>query len=528
MNSRAPSPSRQPCRSQVDCDVLIVGAGPAGSSAATFLAREGRSCLLLERARFPRDKVCGDGLAPQALYWLEQLGCADEVLRHAHCCLTGCELYIDGRFLLFGRYPPGTRYPTFWTLVPRKELDYVLVQHAVKQGASLIESCAVRKICVGDGRVEVHAERDGATERFTAKLLIGADGAGSVVSRFLGNAPQRAIRAVSMRTYYQGLRYRGRAALYFSEPFFPGYGWCFADDRGLANVGVGYAWDPVFRHRLDLRQVFEGFINTELRDTLRGAVAAGPPVGGWASFGRPARRVEDRVILIGDAGQCGDPLNGGGIHKAFESAALAARVAAPALAAGDCSCDALKGYERLIEAGGGVDAQMGELVLALAKNPHFRLLYLQFLEQIGVLLKEDPRFTEFCSGIFSGMLPRSQCFSPWTLLGVLPRRPERWLNLVCGNRFLNGVSLAAGLARGLAGATRGLLTHPADHAAWVLELGVKAAGLGDRLARTPASLLFPTALEAEHGPRGKTRSLTSTMEGGRYGYQPVRPVQQGY
>jgi flavin-dependent dehydrogenase len=130
--------------------------------------------------------------------------------------------------------------------------------------------------------------------------------------------------------------------------------------------------------------------------------------------------VDCEVLLIGDAGQCGDPLNGGGIHKAIESAALAARVAAPALAAGDCSRDALEGYERLIEAGGGVDAQMGGLVLALAKNPR------------------------------------------------------------------------------------------------------------DRLARTPASLLFPSAPGAEPGPWGNPRSLTSNKEGGRYGYQPVRPVQQGH
>jgi 2-polyprenyl-6-methoxyphenol hydroxylase-like FAD-dependent oxidoreductase len=86
-------------------DVIIVGAGPGGSSAAAFLARRGVSTLVLDRAMFPRDKVCGDGLTPQAIYWLDQLGCVEEVLAETKGCLKDCDLFINGERLLTGGFP---------------------------------------------------------------------------------------------------------------------------------------------------------------------------------------------------------------------------------------------------------------------------------------------------------------------------------------------------------------------------------------------------------------------------------------
>src|SRR5215470_6172538 len=83
-------------------DVIVAGAGPAGTSAATFLARRGASTLLLDRADFPRDKVCGDGLTPQAIYWLDRLGCVEEVLAQTKGCIKECDLYINGEQLLTG------------------------------------------------------------------------------------------------------------------------------------------------------------------------------------------------------------------------------------------------------------------------------------------------------------------------------------------------------------------------------------------------------------------------------------------
>src|ERR1700750_552191 len=111
-------------------DVIVVGAGAGGSAAASLLAREGADVLLLDQSAPPRDVVRSDGLMPQGLYWLEQLGCAREVLAEARACIKGCDLYLDGRHLLTGRFPEDTPYPDFALLVVRSRFNEIMRAHA--------------------------------------------------------------------------------------------------------------------------------------------------------------------------------------------------------------------------------------------------------------------------------------------------------------------------------------------------------------------------------------------------------------
>lgn len=94
-------------------DVIVVGAGPGGSSAANFLAREGVKVLLLDKSAFPRDKVCGDGMTPQAVYWLDRLGCAADVLAHTKGCIKSADIIVNKEHVLTGGYPADTIYPDF-------------------------------------------------------------------------------------------------------------------------------------------------------------------------------------------------------------------------------------------------------------------------------------------------------------------------------------------------------------------------------------------------------------------------------
>src|SRR5215470_11426770 len=116
-------------------DVIVVGAGPGGSSVASFLAREGISTLLIDKSASPRDTVRSDGLMPQAVYWLDRLGCADEVLAEAQGCINACDLFVDGDHLLTGRFPDDTIYPDFAILVVRRRFDEVMRRHAIARGA---------------------------------------------------------------------------------------------------------------------------------------------------------------------------------------------------------------------------------------------------------------------------------------------------------------------------------------------------------------------------------------------------------
>lgn len=460
-------------------DVIIVGAGPAGSATATFLARAGISCLLLERHHFPRDKVCGDGLTPQALYWLDQLGCVDQVLEQTDCCIKECDLYINGRYIFSGRFPENTPYPPFCTLLDRRRLDHLLVQNAVASGAVLQEGVHVRDVFRDAEGVGVEATVGGALRRFRAKLLVGADGAGSAVARFIGNSPQGLTKAVSVRAYYEGaLLDRSLVRVYFNEEFFPGYAWIFLDDHGHANVGLGYVCDGNFPLRINVKDAFQAFLKKDLGEVLAKGTMAGCVTGGWAGYSRPRSRCAERILLVGDAANSGDPLNGGGIHKAFESGALAASFLRQVLEANDCSAAAMGRYEQLLDDYWGLDWQSAELLLTIAKNPHFRHLYLQLLEHIGELTRHDARFADFASGIFTGMVPQRWYLSPLAVLSAVPRDPQAWLALVTGDDGRRAARSSLAAIHALIASLRDLLAHPAQNVAWVREVAGRSLDLG--------------------------------------------------
>ena len=284
-------------------DVIVVGAGPGGSSAATFCAHNGASTLLLDKAKFPREKVCGDGLTPQAIYWLDQLGCVEEVLDQTNSCIKKCDLYINGEHVLTGGFPKNTIYPDFTVLLDRYRFDDILMRNALNAGAQF-KSCATVKA------IRYHADYavvsammpNKKIAEFKGRIIIGADGVSSVISRAIGNVLNAGARAISLRTYFRGVAKRGsQVKVYFDERFFPGYGWLFVDDAGYANVGMGYACDNNFPMPGKLRQMFLQFIATDLQPLLGNAEQCGDISGGSASFYRPTAIVADRVMLVGDA-----------------------------------------------------------------------------------------------------------------------------------------------------------------------------------------------------------------------------------
>jgi geranylgeranyl reductase family protein len=463
-------------------DVVIVGAGPGGASTATFLARRGVSTLLLDRATFPRDKVCGDGLTPQAIHWVDRLGCADEVLAATNSCVKRCDLYINGEYLLTGGFPDGTMYPDFAVLLDRRRFDDILVRNAIARGARFESERLVRGIEHERDCVRVLAEADGRAVEYRGRIVIGADGVSSVVSRAIGNTLKSGATAVSLRTYYRNVRHRGSPIkVYFDRRFFPGYGWIFVDDGGFANVGVGYAFDTTFPMLDGLRVVFQEFVDTQLADILRDADQCGAVSGGAASFYRPKAMVADRVMLVGDAANRADPLNGGGIHKAMESGFVAAEAAMHALSVGEFSRETLRRYETMWSAEFETDWRTAELLLSIAKNPDLKDFCLFLLTQIGRLTTQDAQFRDFCSGVFSGVVSQSACLSPVALYHALPRNPDAWLALLdSGDGPVRGSTrLAVRALASVASAGLGLGLSPVRTVGWGMEVATKAVQLAE-------------------------------------------------
>ena len=289
-------------------DVVVVGGGPAGAAAALAARRTDPTArvLVLDRADFPRDKVCGDGIAPETLDVLAGLGLDPVELTDGYAPVARLRL----------RSPGGTTVERTMhrpaSVVPREVFDDRLLTAALAAGAELRRH-VVRRVTVHDTSVEV----DGALR---AGVLVGADGAESVVRRALGlpgNRPGQV--AVALRGYVplpDGMH--GVQAILTTEQRWPAYAWSFPLGDGRANVGYG--------------ELVSGGVNrAELvagLDRLLPGVAPGQlkahrlPL----STGRP-RQPDGRVLLAGDAASLINPLTGEGIYYAVLSGAVAGAAA---------------------------------------------------------------------------------------------------------------------------------------------------------------------------------------------------------
>ena len=298
-----------------DWDLVVVGAGPAGATTALSALRAdpGLKVLLLDRESFPRDKSCGDGIAPHAVDVLGALGAADVV--EGWTPLQRLEL-SRGRRRVSGRMARPV-----W-VIPRETFDARLVDHAVAAGATL------RRHRVRDLR------RDGDApvldDALRARIVVGADGAHSVVRSWLGADPGR--RALAIRGYTAtppALRHR--QVIRFGERRQPSYAWSFDRGDGWANVGygelVGDGEPPTRQLLLD-----------QLDELLPGTVATGTQ---WRGHHLPlsglrwgADQPDGAVLLVGDAAGLVNPMTGEGIYYAVATGSLAGRAAARALADG--------------------------------------------------------------------------------------------------------------------------------------------------------------------------------------------------
>jgi geranylgeranyl reductase family protein len=287
-------------------DVLVVGAGPAGSAAATHLARGGARVLIADRARFPRDKPCGGGLTGRAL-------------RHVPCDVTPVVEHVVDRFVLRlgyrGRFLRRSERPLI-LMTQRRRLDLHLVEHAVNAGAELRDGMPVRDVAL-DSVGGVTARVNGT--RVRASYVVGADGANGVVARSfgLGSGIVTGV-ALEANVAWGNLEPRPYAETAWIElGVVPGgYGWVFPKGDH-ANLGVG-GWrreGPRLRSHLERLAATHGVSPAGLRD-VKGHRLPMRRLGTAAARGP--------VLLVGDAAGLVDPLSGDGMYEAFVSARLAA------------------------------------------------------------------------------------------------------------------------------------------------------------------------------------------------------------
>jgi geranylgeranyl reductase family protein len=413
-------------------DAIVVGAGPGGATAAHYMGRAGLKVLLVDRAGFPRDKVCGDAISRKATAMLADLGIPS--LEGLEDCMPSYGVRLSGdrgdplTLSFEDEYERGTP-PSY--VCTRRSFDRLLVDRAVAAGVTFWPHARVDELLRQGDQVSgvrltrLQANGSGTSEdRFprseavTARVVVGADGAYSVVAREL-RMPQLDERhyCAGIRAYFRNVATPDplhHLEVYFLDQVMPGYFWVFPLPGGRANVGVGMLSHTVKKQGVQLKDVLvECLQHPRVRERFDGAEMEGVTKGWGLPLGsKPRRMAGDGWMLVGDAASLVDPFAGEGIGNAMLSGRLAAETVVRAAESRKGTFDVLRAYPKNVMRELG-----GELRLSYAMQ---RLGNWKWLLN-GVIRKgsRSPDLTRMMTGMFDDENQRRRLLSPLFYVRVL-------------------------------------------------------------------------------------------------------------
>ncbi|WP_114559105.1 geranylgeranyl reductase family protein [Desertihabitans aurantiacus] len=367
----------------VDADVVVVGAGPAGSATATHLARRGLEVALLEKTQFPREKVCGDGLTPRATRQLIRLG-IDTSTEAGWLHNRGLRIYGGGGQPFHLDWPDLADFPPYGLVRPRSDFDDLLARTAVAAGAKLYEQAFVTEPLLDERTDRIVGVRCKDGREFRAPLVVAADGNSTRLSVAMG-IQKRDDRpmGVAVRTYYTSPRsdddyLESWLELWDGPPgqstLLPGYGWIFGMGDGTSNVGLGILNTSSAFGRTDYKALLKAWLDTTPEEWGYRDANMTTPVRGAAlpmGFNRQPHYTRG-LLLVGDAGGMVNPFNGEGIAYAMEAGEYAADAATEAhrRGVGTPSAEkALQGYPSRLKDELGGYYRLGNVFVRLIGNP---------------------------------------------------------------------------------------------------------------------------------------------------------------
>ena len=328
-------------------DIAIIGAGPAGCSAALTLQNSSCSVALFEKSSFPRNKICGDGICDRSINTLKAINPAylEEFLAtQKSLCIQNTEIKYNNRSYLVD-------VKSFGYTCRRLDFDnflFSLVQRDAKN-VSVFQNCSIRTVERTADGLKLYAKNG---EVFFTKMLLVCNGASSMIARELtGSKTDKSNLGVAIRTYYSGVKdlKNDTIELYFKKKYFPGYLWVFPMADGTANVGFGCLVGDL---KGDIRSIFETWISEDenLRRRFSEAKCTSPLVGGLIPYNADEYDCfGDNFFVCGDAADLIDPITGGGIGSAMASGYYAAQVAEKCVLNGNCSKAVTEEYSKLLQ-----------------------------------------------------------------------------------------------------------------------------------------------------------------------------------
>ena len=409
-------------------DLIIVGGGPAGATAALYAQRQGLTTLLLDKERFPRDKICGDALSGKTVAILHELALFEEV-----CDLPGAAITrivfgspdataadIDLRRYDLRNRLTGRTLPMEGFVIRREVFDHFLFKKARAAAHRTIEGFAVRdllregeQVCGVRGRSE-----DGAELEFRAPLVLGCDGFNSIVARKGGLYRHESRHwMVALRQYFEGVKgLSDQIELHFIDEVLPGYFWIFPIEGDRANIGIGMGHHDIKAHGIHLKDALVAAIESPtFRQRFKDARPLEDPVGWNLPVGSKRRPAHGHgFLLLGDAASLIDPLTGEGIGNALYSARFAVETAVEAKATTDYSAGFLRRYEDRLWDSLGNELKVSTKLHNLGRWPSLMNLVIR-------KAAKNAEVSDLICGMMANAVPRKILTNPLFYLRLLFR-----------------------------------------------------------------------------------------------------------
>jgi len=411
---------------QIDTDVIVVGAGPAGAATSFFLSKHGIDHVVIDKETFPRDKVCGDACSSKALLVIERA--SPEWLREL---LQDGEQYMpswgmsftaaNGKKVNIPFKPKEMREgaaPGF--TVPRLVFDNFIFNRIKSAHSTVHQGASIQSIKREKGKIKLRMNYAGTDHEICCKIIVGCDGDKSIVRRkFFDYENAKRSDAVGLRAYFEGvsgMQDDGLLEVHFLQEMLPGYFWIFPLPGGRANVGVGILSETVRKKKIKLREQMLHAIahNPGLAPRFKDAKLI-DKVQGW---GLPLATSKltlstDNVLLAGDAASLVDPFSGEGIGNAMYSGMLAAHAIKEALDAGNFSAAFLREHYDVV-----VNKRLGEEFRISSKLQQF-CRYPWLFNMVVNKAQKSHTLRDTIGSMFYDMQLREQVKKPSFYLKVL-------------------------------------------------------------------------------------------------------------